>query len=167
MTELLQKLLDAVKGLTLLNIAVLALLLFLLLPAYLAWKIMNDEMMFNAVFSAYSELDSPTDCSLTFQQAAGGRPYYLIRQVMAVRSRETYGASVRLDWDHLPDHDAMVRYCDTLDSIVAYARDPNNSVIPRFPQSNRPLLPYAPPKGEKDDGKPVAPAPTREEGLQQ
>lgn len=155
MTELLQKLLDAVKGLTIVNVGVLAALVILLIPAYAAWKIINDAALFNAVFSAYSELDSPTDCTLTFQQAAGGRPYYLIRQFLAQRNREVYGVSVRLDWDHPPDKEAMVRYCDTLDSIIGYARDPHNAVIPSFPQSTKNLLPYPPPRGERDDGRPV------------
>lgn len=154
MADLLQKLLDAIKGLTFVNVAVLAALIVLLIPAYLMWRIMNDAALFNAVFSDYTELESPTDCQLTFQQASGGRGFYLIRLNLAQRSREIYAVSVRLDWPHAPDGEAIRRYCATLEALVAYGRDPLNVPIPHFPGSERNILPHAPPRGEHDDGRP-------------
>lgn len=155
MTELLQKLLDAIKGLTFINVAVLAALIFLLIPTYMAWRVINDADLFNAVFSTYEELESPTDCLVTFQQASGARGYYLIRLSLAQRSREIYAVSVRLDWPNPPDSEAIRRYCETLESLVAYGRDPLNAPLPHFPGSDRNLLPYAPPRGEHEDGRPL------------
>jgi len=143
MTELLQKLLDAIKGLTLVNVAVLAALVLISVPAYFAWRTINDPQFAGLVFSEYREIDSPTDCVLSLAQPAGTEGSYFIRATLAERNREVWYISVKLHFE--PDSQAMIKYCAALTGMVEFARDPYHQDVPRFPDSNRNLVPVATP----------------------
>jgi hypothetical protein len=142
-TELLQKLIDVIKGLTWVNVGILAALVLISFPAYFAWRTISDPQFAGLVLSEYREIDSPTDCVLSLAQPAGTEGSYFIRAVLAERNREIWYVSVKLHFE--PDSPAMIKYCATLTAMVEFARDPYHQDVPRFPDSNRNLVPVATP----------------------
>jgi hypothetical protein len=156
MTELLQKVLDAVKGLTIVNVVVIGLLAIILVPLYVGWRMLNDPNLMGAVFNIYSEIETTSECPLAYEQPAGGQGRYVIRAVLAERNAETWYISTKVKFQ--PDDQAMTLYCAALTALVDYIRDPNNEPVPVYPGSERRIVPVAPPKHptEKDDGRPVS-----------
>lgn len=136
--SLIEKLLSIIKGLSLLNVAVLGLALALLFPAYIGWKLINNPQLAGLFFSEYREIDSPTDCTLALAQPAGTEAGWYVRAVMAERNRETWFVSVRLRFQ--PDHDAMATYCAALQAMVDYIHQPDANPVPDFPGSTRPII---------------------------
>lgn len=148
---MLDRMLNVVKGLTYTNVAIMALLLLLLVPVYLVYRILGDQNLMGAVFNVYSELDAPTDCLLAFQQPAGGSGAYIVRAVLAERNAEVWYVSVKLRFK--PDDQAMTQYCGAATQVVDFANDPNNSPVPIFPGSDRKIVP-APRPAEPAKGGP-------------
>ena len=143
MGELLNKLLDAIKGLTFVNIAVLALLMAILVPVYFGYRILADPMLMGAVFNVYKELETKGDCQLSFEQPSGAIGRYVIRAVLAERNRETWYVSAKVTF--APDDKALIEYCDVLTDMVNFARDPYHQPVPTFPGSDRKIVPIPTP----------------------
>lgn len=137
MTELLQKLLDAVKGLTFVNVAVLAALVFLAVPVYFGWRMLNDPQLMGAVMSDFREISSKTDCSLFRAQLPGSPPAWAITDQFADRNAEFWSIAVRIKFE--PDDEAMKAYCASLEGVIRYLHDPDMDP-PTFPGSTRTIV---------------------------
>lgn len=146
---LVDRLVDIVKGLTLTNVLILALLIILIVPLYLAWRVLNDQDLQGKLFNTYSELEAPSDCLLTFQQAAGGSGHYVIRAILAERPAETWYISTRIRFK--PDDKAMYLYCAASSQLIDFMRDPNNTAPPVYPGSDRRIVPVPAPRHPRDD----------------
>lgn len=137
--ETLDRILTQVKGLTITNVIVMIMLFIVAMPAYVGWRVINDEKLMAIVFSNYQEVDVPTACTLVVAQPAGGQRHWYIRNLFTERNREIWYAAVRLSF--MPDTEAMEKYCNALDQIIDYARDPVNELEPLFPGSPRAIFP--------------------------
>jgi hypothetical protein len=133
-TELLQKLLDSVKGLSLSNVLVLALLALIAVPAYVGWKVINNPALMSIVFSDFEEIPSVTDCNLFRAQSSGSAAFWAVTNQFGQRNAESWSIAVRVKF--LPDAAAMRDYCASLEAVVSYLRDPTSD-LPTFPGSNK------------------------------
>lgn len=136
---MIDRMLGVVKGLTYTNVAVLALLLGLFAPLYFGYRMLGDPQLMGAVLNVYSEIDSPTDCLLSFQQPTGGTGSYIIRATLAERASEVWYVSAKVKFR--PDDAAMKAYCTAASAIVDFARDPNNEPVPTYPGTERRIVP--------------------------
>jgi hypothetical protein len=135
---LIEKLLEIIKGLTITNIVTLAMLIGLLLPAYLGWRVINDATLMALILSEYRELPAKTDCQLAKEQPAGTEGTYSLRTPFAERSREVWYISVRVRFE--PDEQALNKYCAALQGVVDYLSDPQDTPVPVFPDSTRRII---------------------------
>jgi len=137
LTELLQKLIDAVKGLTFVNVAILACLVLLGIPAYLAWKAINNPTLLGQILSEFKQIRSEGDCNVFLAQLPGAPPMWGISNPFAERNAEAWGVVVRIRFE--PDEAAIKDYCTTMEELVAYMRDPETQP-PTFPGSTKLLI---------------------------
>lgn len=138
-SETLDKLVAGVKGLTLLNAAVVLLLLSGIVPAYVGYKVLSDPALLSIIMSEYKELPSNTDCTLVEGQVAGGQPAYFIRNQFQERKDEVWYMATKIKFR--PDDEAMEKYCTSLNTAIDYIRDPGTAAEPMFPGSTRLLFP--------------------------
>jgi hypothetical protein len=148
MGDLLQKMLDSVRTLTLSNVLVIALLVVIAIPAYIGWRVLNDPVLMGVVFSQYREYPTKGECALIFAQPAGGTGFFAITNAFAERNNEFWSVAVRIKFH--PDDEAIDKYCGTLAALIEYARDPNIEPAPTFPGSSREMFPHARPSGRAD-----------------
>ncbi len=137
MNELLAKLLEAVKGLTFVNVAILACLVLLGIPSYLAWKAINNPTLLGQILSEFKQIRSEGDCNVFLAQLPGAPPMWGISNPFAERNAEAWGVVVRIKFE--PDEAAIKDYCTTMEELVAYMRDPDLQP-PHFPGSTKQLI---------------------------
>ncbi len=137
MSELLGRLLDAVKSLTFVNVAILALLVIIAVPAYLTWKAVDNPELLSLLFSEFQEISTDTDCTLFKGQTQGGTPYYAVTNQFAERNAEFWSVAVRIKFR--PDHPAILAYCEALENVIDYMRDPDLQP-PTFPGSTKAII---------------------------
>jgi hypothetical protein len=126
--------LTAVKGLTLTNAAVIILLVVGLGPAYLIYKIVNDEKLMDRVMSEYQEVSSEmTPCALRMVHARGAPETWYMSTGFAYQGSDRWMVAVAMD--HKPNHEEIASYCATLGLIVDFMRDPD-AESPTFPNNS-------------------------------
>lgn len=129
-----------IKGLSLQNVAVIAMLLLMAIPAYLTWKIINDEALLNMLFSSYAERQlAGTDCSMRVASVRGGRSTYNISMSYGFSGNDRWYLGVTTPVE--PNDTDAKNYCRVLDEIIDYARDPVANPSPTFPYSQRQVFP--------------------------
>lgn len=137
MTELLERLLVAIKGLTFVNVAVLAVLVLLTVPVYFVYRMLNDPQLMGAVLSEFREIRTKTDCSLYYSQSAGSAPTWSVTNQFAERNAEEWAIVVRIKFE--PDDAAMRDYCSSLEDVIRYLHDPDLPP-PAFPGSAKTMV---------------------------
>lgn len=138
MSEIVGKVVDAVKGLSLANVLVIILLVVVAVPAYVGWKVTSDPALMALVFNDFAEIPSTTDCNLFRLKPTGGSTYYAISNQFSERNAESWAVTVRLKF--LPDDEAMKAYCGSLEEVIDYLRDPVGQPLPSFPGSSKPIF---------------------------
>jgi hypothetical protein len=129
---------DIVKGLTLGNVLIIALLVAIAIPAYILWRALNDESMLNKFLSRYEEISSDkVPCTLRVASVRGGGDIYSLSTGFAFQGSDRYTVGVILI--ARPDDAELVSYCETLNLIVDYMRRPD-AASPTFPGSDDPLI---------------------------
>jgi hypothetical protein len=136
-SELLQKLIDQLKGLTFVNVAILALLVVIAVPTFFVWKAVDNPDLLSLVFSEFQELETGTDCNLFKGQSQGAQPYWAVTNQFAERNAAFWSVAVRIKFK--PDHEAVVAYCKSLEAVVSFMRDPNLP-LPTFPGSTKAIF---------------------------
>ena len=117
--------LNAVKGLTISNVLVIAMLIVVAIPAYLIYRVLNDEQLLDKFLSHYHEYsEQNVGCTLREARTRGGPIFFAVSTGFAYQGRDKYTVSVVLD--HQPDNDELVSYCDTVKLIA----DSLGSAIP-------------------------------------
>jgi hypothetical protein len=134
--------LGAVKGLTFQNVAVMASLLMLAAPTYLAWRVLNDESLLNMVFSEYEELGVRMgDCAVRRATPKGGETQWFLSYTFAHQSANRWAVSVSASGSAKPaTAEETQKLCDTLISIVDYMENPTTTPKPTYPNSDRPIF---------------------------
>lgn len=103
--------LNAVKGLTLTNVLVIALLAVVAVPVYWVYQIMNDEAMYDRFFSYYRELSSQNvGCTLREIRYKGTHSW-AISTGLAFQGADRYLISVVVDHD---PNDEFQSFCEAL-----------------------------------------------------
>lgn len=109
--------LNAVKGLTITNVAVIAMLVVVAIPAYFAYSAINNEELLDRFLSNYRELSSQNlPCSVREAKFRGGAPVWSITTGFAFAGRDRYIIGVVLDYE--PNNEALQSYCETLKMIA-------------------------------------------------
>ena len=134
---------ESVKGLTFTNVAIIALLVLALAPAYIAYRLLNDENMLYRLMSTYRELPNPipaSNCTLRMASARGGNDIYNVSMSFASLGTDRWQIGVFIG--HPPTPDEIESYCATLNIIMDYMRDPSKPT-PTYPGTDEPLIwPY-------------------------
>jgi hypothetical protein len=137
---------DIIKGLSLTNVLIIALLVLIAVPSYILYRFLNDASLLNKFTSFYEELSNEnSSCTLRIASQRGADPFYSISTGFAFQGSDRYTVGVILT--HKPDEGQLVSYCETLNLIVDYMRRPD-AKSPTFPNSDDPLIwQYVPPEG--------------------
>lgn len=143
-----ERLIAAVKGLTITNVLIIALLLVILAPGYVLYRAINDEQLLDRFLSTYRELPSgETGCVVRNARVRGGADYWGISTSFAAEGQDRYLISVQLN--HEPSAKEVESYCQTLNLVVEFMRDPE-AESPPFPGTDEPVVrTYE--KGRSDD----------------
>lgn len=108
---------NVVKGLTLQNVLIIALLVVIALPAYVTWKALGDDALMDRFMSTYEEVSSQNvGCAVRHVQARGGPDQWGISTGFAFAGADRWFVNVVLD--HQPDNGEIVSYCESLKLIA-------------------------------------------------
>jgi hypothetical protein len=109
--------LNAIKGLTVSNVMVIAMLVVIAIPAYTIYRALNDEKLLDRLLSTYEETSSQmTSCTLRHVQERGGPEMWGISSGFAFAGADRWFVSVVLG--HEPSNDEIVSYCQSLKLIT-------------------------------------------------
>jgi hypothetical protein len=109
--------LNAIKGLTVTNVLVIALLVFIAIPAYITWRAVNDQSLLDRFFSHYREMSAQNvNCTLREARYRGGENWYAISTGFAFQGADRYIVSVVLA--HAPNSEELSSYCEALKLIA-------------------------------------------------
>lgn len=131
-------LINAVKNLSLTNVLIILLLAIIVVPSYLIWRALNDPAMLGRFLSSYEEQTSTQwPCVLRIASLRGAGDTYAISTGFAVQGSEHWSLAVQLD--RKPTDQEMISYCETLNLLVDYMRNPD-ARSPSSPSSDEPLI---------------------------
>jgi hypothetical protein len=109
--------LTAIKGLTISNVLVIALLAIVAVPVYVIYKALSDEKLLDRFMSTYEELgDQQSGCTVRHVQARGGPGLWGVSTGFAFQGEARWFVNVVLD--HEPDREEIVSYCEALKLIA-------------------------------------------------
>jgi hypothetical protein len=110
------------KGLTFTNVAVIALLLLALIPAYFLYRAIGDPALLDRVLSSYEEIATNGDCTIRVVAERGGPQRWSVSTGFAFAGSERWAVSVILD--HAPGDEEIASHCATLLLIVEKMHEP-------------------------------------------
>jgi hypothetical protein len=131
--------LSHLKGMTFRNVGVLLALVAVAIPGYLVYRLATDSQFASVFFSTYSEAAIPaTDCFLRIASVSGGAEDFRISRPFAYSGRDRWVVSI--ETPNEPDANQAVALCNTLGSVIEYARD-RNKPSPVFPGGDTKIFP--------------------------
>lgn len=116
MSEWLSGAANVLKGLTLKNVAILALILALALPVWIIWKAVSDPKLLDRFLSSYRVLRTEGGCTLRVVAERGGPEQWSISTGFAAGGNERWTIGVILERE--PSEEQIVSHCATLQLIV-------------------------------------------------
>lgn len=145
--------LSIVKGLTPTNAMVIVILVVALLPAYVAWKMINDQTLLDRIMSDYNVIASQnSSCTLRSARQRGEPLTFFISTGFAYEGEDRWTIGVTLD--RQPSPTELATYCEVLNLVVDYMRNPAQVDIPTFPGTDNPVIwPYRDKGGPRNDEK--------------
>lgn len=130
--------LGLVKGLTLTNAVVIVMLVIVAIPAYFIYRALNDEQLLNRFLSHYEELSGwQSSCTVRTAKQVGGQQFWGISTGFAYEGSDRWTVAVLID--HVPSTEDVSSYCETLELLVDFMRDPD-AHSPMFPKSTKPVV---------------------------
>jgi hypothetical protein len=128
----------AVKGLSLNNVLIIMLLMIVVIPSYLIWRVLNDPAMLGRFLSSYEEvLSDKWPCTLRIASLRGAGDQYSISTGFAYQGSERWTLAVLMD--RKPTDEEMISYCETLNLLVDFMRNPD-ARSPVFPGTEDPMV---------------------------
>jgi len=110
-------LLAAVKGLTLSNVLVIALLAIVAVPVYIVYRALNDEEILDRLMSSYDEVnDQKSGCLVRHVQTKGGPDQWGVSSGFAFQGVDRWFVSVIINQEPTPDD--VASYCESLKLIA-------------------------------------------------
>lgn len=106
-----------VKGLSLGNVLVIALLAVIAVPVYVIYRALGDDKIMDRFMSTYEEISGQqTGCALRHVQARGGPDQWGISTGFSFTGNDRWFVNVVLD--HMPNNEEIVSYCESLKLIT-------------------------------------------------
>jgi hypothetical protein len=113
-----------VSSLTLTQVLVIALLVMIAIPTYIAWRVINDASMLTKFTSRYEEIASAyMPCTLRVASVRGGGDTYSISTGLSMQGSDRWQVGVILE--RLPEQADQIAYCATLNLLVDHLRRPD------------------------------------------
>lgn len=113
-----------VKGLTLSNVLVIALLAVIAVPVFIIWKATSDDKLLDRLLSTYEEMESRSGCTIRHVQARGGPDLWGVAAGFSFTGADRWYVNVVLD--HKPTEEEIVSYCESLKLIADRMLDRND-----------------------------------------
>lgn len=128
-----------IKNLSLTNVLVIVVLLVVAVPAYLAWRILNDPQLSGFIFSTYEERQLPgTDCGVRVASQSGASAIFTITRPFAYSGEDKWFLGITMPVE--PNDVDAGNYCTALGSLIEYARD-RSKPSPVFPDTDTSIFP--------------------------
>ena len=108
--------LSAVKGLSLTNVLVLALVALILVPVYVIYRAVNDAAVMDRLLSSYEEIPNASGCVLRQVKTRGGPSSWSLSSGFAFHGSDRWQIAVILDQP--PDKAQLDSHCATLRLIA-------------------------------------------------
>jgi hypothetical protein len=109
--------LGAIKGLTISNVVVIALLAVIGVPVYVIYKALGDDKLMDRLMSTYEQKESQqVGCTLRHVQERGGPELWGVSAGFAFQGTDRWFVNVVLD--HEPSSDEIITYCESLKLIA-------------------------------------------------
>ena len=113
---------SAIKGMTLGNALVVVLLVVVLVPSYLLYRVVTEPELLDRFLSSYKVIGSQVSaCSVRKAKQRGEDYTYVISTGFAFEGGTRWSLAVALSWE--PTDDQVRSYCDTLQKIVDHMRN--------------------------------------------
>lgn len=110
-------LIAAVKGLTLSNVMVIALLAAILVPVYIVYRALDNEQLLDRFMSTYEEeSNQQSGCSVRHVQERGGPDQWSVSSGFAFAGSDRWFVNVVLT--HEPSGEEITSYCESLKLIA-------------------------------------------------
>jgi len=111
------------KGLTLTQAGVIALVLLAMIPAYFVYRVLGDPALLDRFMSSYRVIPSDSGCTIRSAAESGEPEQWSISTGFALAGTEQYTVNVVLD--HEPaDEKEVAGHCATLLLIVEKMHEP-------------------------------------------
>ena len=107
---------SVVKGLSLSNVLIIALLAVIAIPTYVIYRAMNDAAVMDRLLSSYKEVPNTSGCTLREVKARGGPARWAISTGFAFHGADRWSINVILDQQ--PTTEQLVSNCETLKLIA-------------------------------------------------
>lgn len=115
--------LTAVRGLTLTNVLVVALLAIVAIPAYTIYRALNDPAVMNRLMSTYEEHPDQSGCLIRHVKQRGGPDMWSIASGFAIAGVDRWFVSVIIP--HAPTAEEVASYCESA-KLLADAMRPDH-----------------------------------------
>ena len=105
-----------VKGLSLNNVLIIALLAVIAVPVYVIYRALNDDAVMDRLMSSYQVIHNASGCVLRTVKERGGPQAWSISTGFAFHGTDRWQISVIVD--QLPTEEQLVAHCETLKLIA-------------------------------------------------
>jgi hypothetical protein len=116
MSEWLSGVARVLQSLTLRNVAILALVIGLVIPVFVIWKLLSDPALLDRFFSSYRVIRTEGGCTVRVVAESGGPEQWSISTGFAAGGNERWTIGVVLERE--PTGEQIVSHCATLLHIV-------------------------------------------------
>ena len=107
----------AVKGLTISNVLVIALLMVIAVPVYIVYRALNDEKIMDRLMSTYEEVgNQQSGCAVRHVKERGGPDLWGVSSGFAFQGADRWYVNVILS--HAPTTEEVYSYCESLKLIA-------------------------------------------------
>jgi hypothetical protein len=115
----------AIRSLTFTNVIVIVILVIVLIPAWMIYRVLNDEQLLFRFLSSYREIPNPvlgSNCTLREVSIRGAGDTYGISTNFATLGNDRWQIGVTLG--SKPSHQDIETYCEVLNKVIDKMRDP-------------------------------------------
>jgi hypothetical protein len=109
-------LINAAKGLTLVNVLILALLSAILVPVYIVYRALNDQQLLNKFMSSFEAIEDKSGCFVRHAKERGGPDLWGISSGFAFQGADRWYINVVLE--QKPSSEEITTYCASLKLIA-------------------------------------------------
>jgi hypothetical protein len=121
MSDVFQAGVSAIKSLTLTNVLLLGLLIAVCFPAYVGYRILNDEQLLVHVASSYEEMHYGIgNCTVYRAHARGNEPEFIVRYMFRIDNLGRWYLAIKSNAE--PTKEDAAKRCNLLERAVQDGR---------------------------------------------